>query len=189
MTSGGRGSSSEKTEPTAGYVAIGKAGATRGLHGEFRVDILTDFPDRFEGGRSLYIKGDRYIIEKANWIQDKLFLKLSGIDNADVASALRHRLLEIPESELTPLGEGEFYRYQLIGLPVRATTGLPLGRIQEIINTGSNDVYVVYGMMGEILLPATSDVIKKIDLDVGFMEIEMMPGLIQPRKKRGDEAI
>ncbi len=182
MASSGQGR--RKSDPTPGYVTIGRVGASRGLGGEFRVEPLTDFPERFEAGRSLYIETLRYIIESARSLQGKLFVKLSGVDDKDAAAGLLHKLVEIPESELTPLAEGEYYRYQLIGLPVRATTGLPLGRVQEIITTGSNDVLVAYGMMGEVLLPITGDVIKKIDLEVGYIEIEMVPGLIEPSKQR-----
>jgi 16S rRNA processing protein RimM len=145
---------------------------------------MTDFPERFEAGRSLYIDSARYLIESARTLQGKLFLKLSGVDDRDAVAELVNKIVEIPESELTPLAEGEYYRYQLIGLPVRATTGLPLGRVQEIITTGSNDVLVAYGMMGEVLIPITGEVVKQIDLEDGFIEIEMVPGLIEPSKKR-----
>jgi len=155
---------------TEGYVAVGRALSPHGLSGEFRVEPLTDFPERFEVGRSLYIGGERHIIEACRWDRGRLYLRLPGIDSAEAAAALRHRLLEIPEREVKPLADGQYYQFQIVGLPVRTTAGLPLGRVSAVLTTGANDVFVVHGMLGEVLLPAISDVIKKVDLEGGYIE-------------------
>lgn len=173
-----------QTEPSDGYVAVGRVLSPHGLSGEFRAQPLTGFPERFEVGRSLYIAGQRHLIEACRWERDRLYLKLSSIDSVDAAAGLRHRLLEIPERELKPLAQGEYYQFQIIGLPVRTTAGLPLGRVREILTTGSNDVFVVHGMMGEVLLPATGEVIKKIDLKDGYIEVELVPGLVTRNRRR-----
>jgi len=56
--------------------------------------------------------------------------------------------------------------------------GEDLGRIDDILQTGSNDVYVVHGSRGELLLPAIKQVVKTVDLDQGTMVVELMPGLL-----------
>lgn len=171
-------------EPTAGYIAVGQILSAHGLRGELKVEPLTDFPERFEVGRSLYTGGERRIIEGCRWYRGKLYLKLSGIDSASAAARLRHRLLEIPEKELKPLAAGDYYQFQVVGLSVRTTAGLPLGRVREVLSTGSNDVFVVHGMMGEVLLPAIGDVVKKIDLEAGYMEVELVNGLVTRQRQR-----
>jgi 16S rRNA processing protein RimM len=111
-------------------------------------------------------------------------LKLAGIDSATAAEALRHRVLEVPEGELRPLGEGEYYHFQILGLEVRTSAGEVLGRVEQIISTGSNDVFVVRGQRGEVLIPAVDDVVKSVNLTVGRMEVEAVEGLLPPAGRR-----
>ena len=75
------------------------------------------------------------------------------------------------------LDEGEYFHYQLMGMQVYTEEGEDLGRIIEIIITGSNDVYVVAGDKGEILLPALAQVIRRVDITQGIMTVRLMDGL------------
>ena len=165
------------------YVAVGRILGPWGLGGDLKVEPLTDFPERFALGSSLYVEGVAYVIESCRWHKGKVYIKLSGIDSATAAGALRQRFLEVPEEELKPLSEGEYYQFQILGLEVRTTEGQPLGKVTQILSTGSNDVFVVHGEGGELLIPALDDVIKAIDLDGGWMEVELMEGLLPPAKK------
>jgi 16S rRNA processing protein RimM len=88
-----------------------------------------------------------------------------------------HRLvgakLCVSESRLPPLDSDEFYWYQLIGLEVVSTDGTKLGILEEIIETGSNDVYVVRLGGEEILVPATQEVVHEIDLQRRLMIVDL----------------
>ncbi len=164
-------------------MAVGRIVGPWGLRGDLKVEPLTDFPERFALGGSLYVEGVAYAIERCRWHKGKVYIKLSGIDSATAAKALRQGFLEVPEEELKPLSEGEYYQFQILGLEVRTTEGQPLGKVTHILSTGSNDVFVVHGEGGELLIPALDDVIKAIDLDGGWMEVELMEGLLPPAKK------
>jgi 16S rRNA processing protein RimM len=130
------------------------------------------------------VAGERRTIESARWQKGMAYLRLSGIDDREAAAELGGRLLSIPESELEPLPEGQYYRFQLIGLSVVSRDGEELGRVTEVLSTGANDVYVVRGERGELLLPATDEVVREIDLETGRMLIDVLPGLLpQPRRK------
>ena len=165
------------------YVAVGRILSPWALQGDLKVEPLTDFPERFAVGGSLYVDGVAYTIEGCRWHKGKVYIKLSGIDDATAAEALRQRLLEVPEDELKPLSEGEYYQFQILGLQVRTTEGQPLGKVSQILSTGSNDVFVVHGEGGELLIPALDDIVKAIDLDGGWMEVELVEGLLPPAKK------
>lgn len=165
-------------EVTPGFVAVGRVLTPQGLHGDLKVLLLTPFPDRFQPGRSVHLGGDRRLIERARPDKSGLLLKLSGIDDRTSAEAFRDHYLEVPESDLQPLGEGQYYHFQLIGISVRTTRGLPVGRVTRILSTPANDVIVVHGMLGELLLPAVDEVVKEVDLDNSVMVIEMVPGLV-----------
>ena len=176
----------EADEPpagTPGYVAVGRILGTWGLHGDLKVESLTDFPQRFAPGGRVCLGGVAHVIERCRWQRGNALLKLAGIDSTTAAEALRHGLLEVPEDELHPLGEGEYYHFQILGLEVRTTTGEVLGRVEQIISTGSNDVYVVRGARGEVLVPAVDDVVKNVDPAAGQIEVEAVEGLL-PAKRR-----
>ena len=58
------------------------------------------------------------------------------------------------------------------------TDGLELGTIVDILETGSNDVYVVDGEQGEVLIPSTREVVRSIDVDGGVVTVELLEGLL-----------
>lgn len=167
-----------------GYVAVGQVVGPHGVTGEVKVIPSVDHPDRFRVGRSFYTMEDRLIIEGIRWQKNMALVKLSGVNDRDTAEAMRWQYLQAPEGDFTPLEEGRYYHFQLIGLGVRTTDGTPIGKLTRIMTTGANDVYVVYGMLGEILIPAIDDVVKEIDLEAGVMVVEAVPGLIPSRKRR-----
>ncbi len=165
-------------EGTSGFVAVGRVRAPRGLAGELKVEPLTDFPDRFAPGETVWAGGRRLVVEGARQHQKSLLVKLKGIDSSEDGADLRGCLLEVPESELRPLAEGEFYRFQVLGLRVYDAKGRALGEVVELLPTGGNDVYVVRGPLGELLVPAIDEVVKEIDIEGGRMTVELMEGML-----------
>jgi 16S rRNA processing protein RimM len=101
-----------------------------------------------------------------------------GIDNRDQAKELIGAQLFIPQSDLPELDEDTYYWHDLIGIKVYATTGDFLGRIESIIETGSNDVYVVKRNDREVLIPALETVVLDIDLAHKRMKVDLPEGLI-----------
>ncbi len=168
-----------------GYVAVGRVSTAWGVDGVVKVIPLVDKRERLAPGRSVSVAGQRRTIETSRWQKGLVYLKLSGIDNRGAAFALREQLLTVLESELEPLGEGQYYRFQLVGLAVQTTAGAFLGRVTDVLSTGANDVYVVQGERGEILVPATDDIVKEIDLERGRLVIEEVPGLTPERRGKG----
>jgi 16S rRNA processing protein RimM len=143
------------------------------VRGDLKVQPLTDFPERFQRGAALWVRGRRYEVQRSRWSRGLVYLGLSGIDSRNAADELKGALLEVPESDLTPLPEGQYYRFQVIGLEVRTPEGGSLGRVAEILPTGSNDVYVVRGGPRELLIPAIEDVVKEVDLEGGRLVVEL----------------
>ena len=85
--------------------------------------------------------------------------------------------LTIPPGESPRLPDGEYFYFQLLGLRVETNDGELLGKITEILETGSNDVYVVKGETGEVLVPAITGVITDVRVDEGVMLISLPDGL------------
>ena len=77
------------------------------------------------------------------------------------------------------MNEGEYYIVDLLDSEVFTEDGSKLGILEDIFNTGSNDIYVVKNELGkQILLPSISDVIKKIDIENKKIIVHLIKGLI-----------
>ena len=166
----------------AEWATIGKVVALFGLGGELKVRVLTDIPDRFAKLDAIWI-GDshmRRVIESVRpYKGDTILVKFKDIDDATAAEKLRAADLCIPVSELAKLPSGSYYQHDIIGLRVFILDDTLLGTIVDIIETGSNDVYVVkMGDGSQQLIPAIKDVIKQIDLIRRTMHIDPIPGLL-----------
>ena len=163
------------------FIVVGRVAAPWGTRGEIKVEVMTDFPDRFSPQEEVHIDGRPITIERSRWHRGRVILKLATIDSVEAAQGLGGRFLEVPQSQLRPLPEDEYYQFQLLGLQVWTSEGEFLGRIAHILPTGSNDVYVVPSTHGELLIPAIEDVVKSVDLDRGRIVIEVIEGLLQQK--------
>ena len=143
-----------------------------------RLELLTDFPERFQPARRVYIRGSPYTIQRARRHRAGLLIKLEGIDSLEAAEGLRDATLQVPEAEAHQLPGGTYFHFQVIGLKVVTTTGEDLGEVVEILSPGGNDIYVTRGPRGEVLVPAIGDVVKSVDLERGVLTVEPLPGLL-----------
>lgn len=162
------------------HLAIGRVLAPWGHRGEIRVEILTDFPERFGQLREVQVGEDLrpYPLESARLHKGNAILKLGGVADPSQAAELRGEILYVPLSEAVPLGEHEYYHHQILGLDVFTADGQPLGQVTEILETGSNDVYVARDGGREVLIPALVTVIREVDLEHHRLVVALPPGLL-----------
>ena len=164
------------------WATIGKVVALFGVHGELKVRLLTDIPNRFAELDAVYSGPDhirRPIQRVRPYKGEMVVLKLEGIDDANTAEALRNQNLDIPLSKLAKLPPDSYYQHDILGLSVMTLDGRELGNIVDIIVTGSNDVYTIKTPGGsQVLIPAIKDVIKQVDLIRRTMYIDPLPGLL-----------
>ena len=149
-----------------------------GSDGGLRIQILSDLPGRFGLGRVLLVGQSPHPVSAFRQTgPDSALLWLEGIVTRRQAAPLTgQHLAAIPDSEAF-LEEGEYFHYQLIGMRVRTEEGEDLGEIREILETGSNDVYIVRGDGGEVLIPATAQVVRQVDLAANAMVVRLPGGL------------
>lgn len=163
---------------TAGaYVTIGRVRSPHGLEGEVRILILTDNPGRFAPGSRIYVQRRPYVIEQARVNRREAVVKLQHLDSRDQVQRLVGTDVEIPADWVDTLPQDTYYYFQLLDMEVWTTAGEYLGEITEIIETGSNDVYVVHGGLREILVPAIASVIQQVDVEAGRMVVDLPEGL------------
>ncbi|WP_338625947.1 ribosome maturation factor RimM [Selenomonas sp. TAMA-11512] len=154
-------------------IVIGRVGAPHGIKGLLRVLPLTDFPERFDSLKAVYVKDVLREVSAVEHHGDKLLLCFQGFETREEAARLTGELLSVPRSEAAPLAEGEYYTFDIIGLQVRDTEGNAHGTITQVLKTGSNDVYVAKDASGkELLIPALKKVVKEINVDDGFLLID-----------------
>ena len=159
-------------------VVVGRVVAPWGAKGEVKVEVMTDFPDRFCPEEEVYIDGSPLTVERCRWHKGRAIVKLATIDSIETAERIRGRFVEVPGEQLRSLAEDEYYQFQIVGLEVWTTEGRFVGRVSRIIPTGSNDVYLVLGEGREVLVPAIDDVVKSVDVEGGRIIIEAIEGLL-----------
>ncbi len=162
------------------YLAIGRIVAPRGVRGELRVEVETEDPERFRVLERVYLGEEHvaYAVRGARLHDRQALLLLVGIDDRTAAEALRGSWVYVSIEDALPLAEGEYYYHQIVGLQTVTEDGDALGRVTQVFPTGANDVYVIQGPRGEILLPALEGVILRIDLPNGRMTVRIPEGLL-----------
>jgi 16S rRNA processing protein RimM len=162
------------------WMLVGVVAAPVGVRGEVKIDLYTDFPDRFTQLTEIYVGDGHRPMRLAGSRRHagRVALRFVDVPDRDAADALRGQPLYIPRSQAMPLPEGHYYHDQIIGLRAVSTAGEDLGVIEAILPTGSNDVYVARDGTRELLIPAIRDVVRDIDLDAGTLTVEPIEGLL-----------
>lgn len=162
---------------------IGQIVNTFGIKGMVKVKPFTDDIRRFDELKTVYVEKNgnqtEYEIEEVKYHKDMVLIKFKGIDKVEQAEMLRNSYLTVSRDSVEKLEEGRYYIVDLLGLEVYTDEQTLLGTLEDIFNTGSNDIYVVKDKQGkQILLPAIQDVIKQIDIENQKIIVHLLPGLI-----------
>lgn len=162
---------------------IGQIVNTFGIKGMVKVVPFTDDIKRFDNLKQVYIESKNskkeYQIEEVKYHKNMVLIKFKGIDKVEDAENLKNYYLKIDRKDAIPLKENSYYIVDLLGLEVYTDENIFLGKLDDIFNTGSNDIYVVKDEKGkQILLPAISDVIKKVDIENKKIIVHLLNGLV-----------
>lgn len=165
------------------YFEIGQIVNTNGLKGIVKVKPFTDNIKEFEAFESIYVQKKaeliEFKIESVRYSKNMVLLKLKGIDDIDAAETLRNLYIKVRREQLPKLQENSYYIVDLLECEVVTVDGEILGKMDDVFNTGSNDVYVVKNEEGkQILLPAIREVIKNVDIPNRKITVKLMEGLI-----------
>ena len=167
-------------------IVAGKLGAPYGIKGWLKVHSFTDDPEGIFDFSPWLIgqQGNWQTVEVVDWRRHSkgLIAKLATVEDRDQANALTNAEIAVFEDQLPDLPEGEFYWRDLIGLTVVTDKGYNLGKVDDMLETGSNDVLVVkanpndgFGK-GERLIPyLTESVVLKVDLDGKEITVDWDP--------------
>ena len=165
------------------FIVIGKVVSAQGNKGEVNVLPLTDSIDRFNNLDNVFLrnKNSQTIlnVEKIRIRKNMVILKLKDIENIQEAKMIVGSILEVERKNAVKLSKDTYFTFEIIGLKVYTENNIFLGKVENIISTGSNDVYVVKRKdKEELFIPAIHDVVKNINLEKKRITINMVDGLI-----------
>ena len=151
-------------------LVVGQIINTHGLRGEMKVMPLTEDMRRFDYWEYFILKGKKVKVEVVKYFKDKVILKLEGINSIEEAEKLKRTYLEIEREDAIELEEDEYFIVDLVGCTVVDTEGFEYGKIKDVIQTPSNDVYWVQGKK-EVLVPVLKDIVLDINMDEKLITI------------------
>lgn len=166
------------------WIEAGAVLRPHGIRGEVIVDLKVDLLGCFFEGlevRALTPKGDelRLRLDSAREHKGRLIAGFADVDTREAADDLRGYRLWLTREQVGPLDEDRWFVQDIVGMNVSADDGRSLGTLVEVLNMPANDVYVVRGKLGEILLPAIDDVIRDVDVESGEMVVHLLEGLVR----------
>lgn len=164
-------------------VAIARVARPHGLRGDVVADLLTDFPERFEGlvdvvgvmpdGSHRGLK-----IESARQQKGRMLLRFEGVDSVELAEELRNSEICVAEAEAVDLEDDEFFDWELEGCRVVTADGEPLGEVTSVMRTGGTELLVVGGGERELLIPFAEAICTEVDLDARKITVDPPEGLL-----------
>ena len=165
------------------FIMIGKVVSTQGNKGEVNVLPLTDSINRFKNLDNVFLrnKNSQTIlnVEKIRIRKDTVILKLKDIENIEEAKMIVGSFLEVERKNAVKLPKDTYFIFEIIGLEVYDENNIFLGKVENVISTGSNDVYVVkIKDKEELFIPAIREVVKNVNLEKKRITINMVDGLI-----------
>lgn len=152
------------------FVTVGKLGRTRGVKGELYVIPDTDFPERFQNMRELYLKTkdgwEKVRLDSTRIVSGRPVIKLEGIDTPEDAARYTNREIGVPEDEVVELPEGSFWIHDLIGCEVvDESTEIAIGEITAVETYPANDVYFIRTVSGEeVSIAAVEKFVKRVNI-------------------------
>jgi 16S rRNA processing protein RimM len=172
-------------KPPERLVGMGRISAPFGIKGWIRVQPFTDTAGGLTNFSTWWLGSAgswrEHEVEQSQAQGTDVVAKLAGVNDRDVAAAFKGQQVAIPREAFPPAENGEFYWADLVGLRVKNTQGLDFGVVTSMLETGANDVMVVQQnarliAVGdeeqERLIPFIADVVKRVDIAAGLIEVE-----------------
>ncbi|MDJ0720219.1 MAG: ribosome maturation factor RimM [Desulfobacterales bacterium] len=161
---------------------IGRIVGAHGTGGVCKVASYAESLTAFEPGNPLFVEaGDHdWQTLEVLWVKPHpkgALMALGGVTDRDAAEKLRGAALYVDKRRLPALESENYYWFELIGMEVFTQDDVFLGRLESILATGSNDVYVVRLADRETLVPALASVVRRVDTERRRMEVVLPEGL------------
>ena len=160
---------------------VGVITSPHGVNGEVKVYPTTDDVMRFKKLKTVILddgKTERELTVVSTKFQKNLVIvKFKEFQNRNEVEKLREAKLLVTRDQAVKLAPGEYFIADLIGLQVISDEGEELGVLEEVLETGANNVYVIRKPgASDLLVPAIDECSKTIDFEAGIMKLHLIPG-------------
>ena len=161
------------------WIPVGRVTRTHGLKGELKFFPADQDDLVVQKDQQIRLGETTFKIKSVRGAKSPFIVKFEGVDSIEAAQSLSGQEVLVAKEDFESLPEGEYYRFEIEGLKAFDDTGKYYGVIEEIIATGSNDVYVVRGDGKEWLVPMIDSVVQNIDLEEGKLIFHCVEGLFE----------
>lgn len=164
-------------------VTIGEVGRPHGLAGELKVRPMVDASDRFSRLKHVILEAKdgrqaRFTIRRVRNQKEGYIVSFRELTSIEQAALWTRAEVKIPQDALETLPEGRYYHFDLVGMDVFTERGACIGTIEDIVPTGSHDVFVVKQQDIEHLIPCTEEIVRHVDVEQKRMVIRPIEGLL-----------
>ena len=162
-------------------VVVGKIKNAHGLKGLLKVTSFTDPPDNLAKFSDCFISKNNgsdwsaSVILSASENGKSFLIEIENVTNREQALAIKSALVGVERRLLGGIDSGEYYWTDLIGCVVENRKGFQFGKIDRLIETGSNDVMEIVGNLGKSLIPFSDEYLLSVDLDLGLIVVDWEP--------------
>jgi 16S rRNA processing protein RimM len=137
-------------------IPLAAVAGAHGIKGEVRLKLFSDSADSLAGHARLFVGGTERRLVTIRADNKGAVARFEGVDDRTAAEGLRGSLVEVDRAALPPLGQGEYYHADLIGLPCVDSAGRALGTVAAVENFGAGDLLEVADPSGRrALIPFT----------------------------------
>ncbi len=157
-------------------IKIGRIVNVVGLKGAVKIYSYAAESSRFDVLDKVYIEDKEYKIKSVRHKGNTPILEFHGIENRNESENLRNKDVFMAEEDLEDTEEGEYYIKDLIGSKVMEGDR-EVGILEDVMQNGPQDIYDVRGPKGRVLIPGVPQFIKKIDIEAGKIEVELIEGM------------
>jgi 16S rRNA processing protein RimM len=161
------------------WIPVGRVTRTHGLKGELKFYPIDQDDLVVQNEQQIRLGEATFKIKSVRGVKSPYIVKFEGVDSIEAAQSLSGQEVLVAREDFESLPEGEYYRFDIEGLKVFDDTGKYYGVIEDIIETGSNDVYVVRGDGKEWLVPMIDSIVQNIDLEQGKLIFHCVEGLFE----------
>ena len=160
---------------------VGVISTTHGIAGEVKVFPTTDDMNRFKKLKEVILDTGKETqllhIQQVRFFKNMVIVKFKEFRSINDVERLRGKSLYVTRENAVKLQKDEYFIADMIGIQVVSDKGEDLGILQDVMQTGANDVYVVEKDGEELLIPAIKDCILSVNVEEGKMEVHLLPGL------------
>ena len=165
------------------YFRVGVIANTHGIRGEVKVYPTTDDINRFKKLKKCILDtGKEYIdlnVESVKFFKNMVILKFKEYNNINDIECYKGKDILVSRDNAVKLEKGEYYIADILGAKVILEDGSEFGVLEDVMQTGANDVYVVKPLDNkEVLLPKIDECVKKLDIENKIVTVHIMKGLL-----------